>query len=59
VGGVLIDWNPRYLYNRLLKNDQEKINFFLTSICTQTWNEEQDKGRSKEKFPLAVKKFDF
>ena len=46
LGGVLIDWNPRYLYNRLLKNDQQKIDYFLTSICSQTWNEEQDKGRS-------------
>jgi len=46
LGGVLIDWNPRYLYDRLLKNDQQKIDYFLSTVCTQTWNEEQDKGRS-------------
>jgi 2-haloacid dehalogenase len=40
LGGVLIDWNPRYLYNRLLNHDHQKIDFFLTKICTQEWNEE-------------------
>lgn len=46
LGGVLIDWNPRYLYNRLLNYDHQKIDHFLTNICTQEWNEEQDRGRS-------------
>ncbi len=45
LGGVLIDWNPRYLYRKLL-NNEEAIDFFLQHICTGEWNEEQDAGRS-------------
>jgi len=44
IGGVLIDWNPRYLYRKLLKNDAE-IEFFLNNICTSEWNAQQDAGR--------------
>lgn len=45
LGGVLIDWNPRYLYRQLLKSDAE-IEYFLNNICTPEWNAEQDAGRS-------------
>jgi 2-haloacid dehalogenase len=45
LGGVLIDWNPRYLYDRLIP-DAESREHFLTSICDQAWNEQQDAGRS-------------
>lgn len=45
LGGVLIDWNPRYLYRKLLKSDAE-IEYFLNNICTPEWNAEQDAGRS-------------
>jgi len=44
-GGVLIDWNPRYMY----RNEFEEISemeFFLEKICTYDWNLQQDKGRS-------------
>lgn len=44
LGGVLIDWNPRYLYRRLI-DDEAAIERFLTSICTQAWNETFDAGR--------------
>jgi 2-haloacid dehalogenase len=45
LGGVLIDWNPRYLYRKLLPTEQE-IEHFLTHIATSDWNEAQDAGRS-------------
>jgi 2-haloacid dehalogenase len=45
LGGVLIDWNPAYVFNKLI-NDEEKRNHFLNNICTPEWNEEQDAGRS-------------
>ncbi len=51
LGGVLIDWNPRYLFNKLMNGDEEKINFFLTHVCSQEWNVQQDAGRS---FKTAV-----
>lgn len=45
LGGVLVDWNPRYLY-RSVFNDDAKMNHFLANICTGNWNELQDAGRS-------------
>ncbi|NLC49567.1 MAG: HAD family phosphatase [Bacteroidales bacterium] len=43
-GGVLIDWNPVYLYNKLFE-DESDMNFFLDNICTPQWNIQQDAGR--------------
>jgi 2-haloacid dehalogenase len=45
LGGVLIDWNPDYLYNKLIPDEQER-KWFLSTVCTPDWNEEQDAGRS-------------
>jgi 2-haloacid dehalogenase len=45
LGGVLIDWNPRYLYRKLFDGQTEAMEEFLATVCTQTWNEEQDAGR--------------
>src|SRR5437870_13662063 len=46
LGGVLIDWNPRYLYRKLFAGDEAAMEHFLTHVCTQDWNECQDAGRS-------------
>jgi 2-haloacid dehalogenase len=45
LGGVLIDWNPRHLYRKLI-DDEAAMERFLAEICTQAWNERQDEGRS-------------
>ena len=44
LGGVLIDWNPRYLY-RTLFDDDEAMEEFLATVTTQEWNRVQDAGR--------------
>ncbi len=44
LGGVLIDWDPRHLYRELI-GDDVAMEGFLTEICTQAWNQEQDAGR--------------
>jgi len=44
LGGVLIDWNPRYLYHRLF-DDAATMEHFLTQVCSPQWNAEQDAGR--------------
>ncbi len=44
LGGVLIDWNPRYVFDKVFE-DEEKKEFFFKNICTADWNEEQDAGR--------------
>lgn len=43
-GGVLFDWNPRYLYRTYFK-DESETEYFLSHICTSDWNAEQDRGR--------------
>lgn len=57
-GGVLVDWNPRYLFRNYFQ-DESEMEHFLRHICTDEWNLEQDRGRSLadgtrlllEKFP--------
>lgn len=44
LGGVLIDWNPRYLYRKLIA-DEDEMERFLAEVCTQAWNVKQDAGR--------------
>ena len=45
LGGVLIDWNPDYVYKTIFEN-AEDMKWFYENICTSDWNEEQDAGRS-------------
>ena len=56
-GGVLVDWNPRYMYNKLFDDDQQ-MEHFLTHICTNSWNMQQDAGRPlAEATKLLIKQF--
>jgi 2-haloacid dehalogenase len=43
LGGVLIDWNPRYVYRTIFKTEEE-IDWFFENIATHDWNENQDAG---------------
>jgi 2-haloacid dehalogenase len=62
-GGVLIDWNPRYVYRDEFEESSE-MEHFLSKVCTEDWNLQQDKGRSlaegtrilQDKFPEYVVK---
>lgn len=45
LGGVVIDWNPMYLYRKVFEGDETKAANFLSTICTPAWNGEQDSGR--------------
>ena len=45
LGGVLLDWDPRYLYRKLFA-DEASMAAFLADVCTPAWNEKQDAGRS-------------
>ncbi len=57
-GGVLLDWNPRYLYRDIFKDD-ERMEYFLSNVTTSEWNSQTDKGKPfaqacaelSEKFP--------
>lgn len=45
LGGVLIDWNPKYVY-RTIFDTEEEIDTFLNEVCNMEWNVQQDAGRS-------------
>jgi 2-haloacid dehalogenase len=44
LGGVLIDWNPSYVFDKMFDDEEQKKHFF-ENICTSDWNEKQDAGR--------------
>jgi 2-haloacid dehalogenase len=45
LGGVLVDWNPEYVYRKVF-NNKSKMKWFLENVCTSEWNLEQDTGRT-------------
>jgi 2-haloacid dehalogenase len=51
LGMVLIQWDPRHLYRKVFA-DPARMEWFLSHVCHNDWNLEQDKGRS---FDDAVK----
>lgn len=58
LGGVLVDWNPRYVFHDNYFESPEKLDYFFSHICTSDWNEEQDAGRSiVEATQLLVEKY--
>jgi 2-haloacid dehalogenase len=44
LGGVLVDWDPRYLYRQLF-DDPDEMESFLAEVTTAEWNAQQDAGR--------------
>jgi 2-haloacid dehalogenase len=43
LGGVLLDWNPRHLYRKLIA-DPAEMESFLGQICTPCWHLAHDLG---------------
>ena len=43
LGGVLIDWDPRYVYRQLFA-DPADMEEFLASVCTGDWHRAHDLG---------------
>jgi len=44
VGNVLFDWNPRFLYERLIEDDRA-LDAFLRDVATKEWHFQHDAGR--------------
>jgi 2-haloacid dehalogenase len=42
-GGVLLDWDPRYLYRQLF-DDPDEMAHFLATICNTPWHLQHDLG---------------
>ena len=47
LGGVLIDWNPEYVFRQIMPDEEER-GFFFREVCNHDWNVQQDAG-----YPLA------
>ena len=45
LGGVFFDWDPKHYYKDIF-SDVEEMNYFLSQICNDTWNIQQDAGRN-------------
>lgn len=45
LGGVLIDWNPRYLYRPLFGDNEAAMEDFLARVCPPEWNHQLDEGK--------------
>jgi 2-haloacid dehalogenase len=43
-GGVIVDWSPRHLYRQVI-DDDEKLDRFLSEVCTLEWHMQHDHGR--------------
>lgn len=57
LGGVLVDWNPDYVYKTIF-NDDQKLKTFYEDICTSEWNAQQDGGKTlKEATEELVARF--
>jgi 2-haloacid dehalogenase len=55
LGGVLVDWDPRYLYRKVFGEQAEAMEKFLATVCTPSWNEQQDAGRPFADASAALK----
>lgn len=44
LGGVLLDWNPRYLYRGMFAQDAD-MERFLAEVCTLDWHVANDLGK--------------
>ncbi len=47
LGGVFIDWNPAYLFEKLFDNEEE-ARWFHKHVCSLEWNLEFDAGKRFE-----------
>jgi 2-haloacid dehalogenase len=47
IGGVLLDWDPRHLYRKLI-DDPAELDAFLGEICTPRWHLAHDLGADTE-----------
>ena len=57
LGGVFFDWDPNYFFKGIFDNVEER-EYFLTEVCNDEWNIQQDAGRTiKEAEAELIPKF--
>jgi 2-haloacid dehalogenase len=48
LGGVLIDWNPAYLFRDHLGGEPADVRVFLSRVCSPEWHAAIDRGMDFE-----------
>jgi len=57
-GGVLLEWDPKHLYERYFPGQPQAMDQFLDEISFYQWNSQQDEGRPfSEAIAIHSKKF--
>jgi 2-haloacid dehalogenase len=46
LGGVLVDWDPRYLLRKLMPHRETEMEELVRDVLNASWNLERDKGDS-------------
>jgi 2-haloacid dehalogenase len=46
LGGVLVDWDPRYLLRKIMPGREAEMETLLAEVLNHAWNVERDKGDS-------------
>ncbi len=46
LGGVLVDWDPRYLLRKVMPGREAEMETILADVLNQQWNLERDSGDS-------------
>lgn len=56
-GNVLVDWSPRHLYSKIIK-ETDRLEYFLEKVCPMSWHLLHDKGHPMaETIPLRQAMF--
>ncbi len=55
LGGVLVDWDPRYLLRELMPGREAEMEALLADVLNHAWNLERDKGDSWAEAMAALK----
>ena len=48
LGGVFFDWDPKHFFKNTFPSADE-LDYFLTNVCNDEWNVQQDAGRTIKK----------
>ena len=57
LGGVFFDWDPNHFFKDIFDKAEER-EYFLTEVCNDEWNIQQDAGRTiKEAEAVLIPKF--
>jgi 2-haloacid dehalogenase len=55
LGGVLVDWDPRYLLRELMPGREAEMEALLADVLNHAWNLERDRGDSWAEAMAALK----